>query len=110
MTLGDKMTGPSWIIWIVFAIFAILTVVFFFGKGSGLIAGYNTAGKEEQEKYDKKKLNRVMGWGMAVISIMLLVMAIGINVLPAAFLYVFVVTCIVDCVAMIVLGNTICKN
>lgn len=110
MTLADKMIGPIWIIWVVFAIFVILTVVFLLGQGSGLVAGYNTASKEEQEKYDKKKLCKVVGCGMAVISIMLFVMAVWINVLPVDFIYFFVMICIVDCIAIIVLSNTICKK
>lgn len=32
-----------------------------FGKGSWLIAGYNTASKKEKEKYDEKKLCRAVG-------------------------------------------------
>lgn len=88
MTLADKMNGPIWIIWFVFAIFIILTIIFLLGRGSGLIAGYNTASKDEQEKYDKKKLCKVMGYGMAVISILIFIMAIGVKVLPASFVYV----------------------
>lgn len=42
-------------------LFAILSVVFFCGKGSFLIAGYNTASPEEKAKYDEKVLCRTMG-------------------------------------------------
>ena len=110
MTLADTSSGPDWVIWIVFAIFAIITVIFLSGHGSGLIAGYNTASKEEKEKYDKKKLCKVMGWGMMLISIILLVMAVGMNVLSESFVYVFLVVVIADCIIMIVLCNTICKK
>ncbi len=40
--------------------FLIMGIFFFFGKGSRLIAGYNTASKEEKEKYNEKKLCRAM--------------------------------------------------
>lgn len=50
MKLIDKMNGPEWILWVVAGIFVILTIVFLSGHGSGLIAGYNTATKEEKEK------------------------------------------------------------
>ena len=42
-------------------LFVILGVVFFCGKGSFLIAGYNTASPEERAKYDEKALCRAMG-------------------------------------------------
>jgi len=38
------------------AVFVILALVFRKGKGSFLIAGYNTASKAEKEKIDEKKL------------------------------------------------------
>ena len=38
----------------------LLGVVFAYGKGTGLIAGYNTATAEEKAKYDKKKLCKAM--------------------------------------------------
>lgn len=110
MTLLDVMNGPVWIIWSVFAIFTILTVIFLSGHGSGLIAGYNTTSDKEQKKYDEKKLCKVMGCGMAVISILLLIMAMGINVLPVSFIYLFIIICIFDCVVIIILSNTICKH
>lgn len=44
------------------------------GRGSFLIAGYNTASKEEKEMYDEKKLCKSMGILLIVISIMLAIM------------------------------------
>jgi len=75
-----------------------------------LIAGYNTASKKEQEKYNSKKLCRVMGCGMAVITVMIFVMAIGENVLPASFANVFGAVVLADCIVMVVLCNTICRK
>ena len=42
-------------------LFIILGIVFFCGKGSFLIAGYNTASPKEKERYDEKALCRAMG-------------------------------------------------
>ena len=42
-------------------LFAILGIVFLCGKGSSLIAGYNTASPEEKAKYDEKALCHTMG-------------------------------------------------
>ncbi|MBU5269533.1 DUF3784 domain-containing protein [Clostridium cochlearium] len=39
------------IAWIVVGIFAILSITLLLGKGSFLIAGYNTSSKEEKEQY-----------------------------------------------------------
>lgn len=38
------------------ALFAVLSILLLSGKGSWLIAGYNTASPEEKAKYDSKKL------------------------------------------------------
>lgn len=48
--------------------FLIISITFLKGKGSCLIAGYNTASDEEQKKYDKKKLCRSMGVCTTVIT------------------------------------------
>ena len=45
-------------------LFAILGIVFFCGKGTFLIAGYNTASPEEKARYDEKALCHTMGWMM----------------------------------------------
>lgn len=42
-------------------IFTGLGILFFKGKGSFLIAGYNTASKAEKENIDEKKLCKYMG-------------------------------------------------
>ncbi len=110
MKLIDKMNGPEWIMWVVAGIFVLLTIVFFTGHGSGLIAGYNTASQEEKEKYDEKKLCKIMGWGMAVISVCIIVMGAFERVLPASFVYVFLGIVIVDIIVMMILMNTVCRK
>ena len=110
MTLLDTMNGPIWILWAAAVLCTALAVTFLSGRGSWLIAGYNTSSKKEKEKYDEKKLCRVMGWGMAVIAILTLIMAAGCQVLPAAFSDLYGAVVLIDCLVMIVLGNTICKK
>ena len=63
MKLVDLATGSDWIVWIVFVIFAVFSIILLSGHGSWFISGYNTASKEEKEKYDEKKLCRTMGIG-----------------------------------------------
>ena len=52
MKLVDLATGSDWIVWIVFVIFAVFSIILLSGHGSWFISGYNTASKEEKEKYD----------------------------------------------------------
>ena len=62
---------------IMIALFVVLGIMFFCGKGSFLIAGYNTASSKEKEQYDEKALCRAMGglmfvyaacWGVMALS------------------------------------------
>ena len=110
MKLADLSTGPDWIVWIIFIVLAILSIVLISGHGSWFISGYNTASKEEKAKYNEKKLCRTMGIGMSIIAILLLIMELLENILPAFFIYVSLGIILVDVVVIIVLGNTICKK
>ena len=110
MTLKDITNGPGIIVLLVAVFMAIISIVFLTGNGADLIAGYNTADSSEKSKYDEKKMCRVMGTGMSVITVLLFVMAIWSAVLPASFAYIFICVVIADCVVMIVLLNTICKK
>ena len=85
MKLADLATGSDWIVRIVFVIFAVLSVILLSGHGSWFISGYNTASKEEKEKYDEKKLCRTMGVGMSIIAILILIMGLFEKFLPAFF-------------------------
>ena len=96
--------------WIVFAIFAVLSIVLISGHGSWVISGYNTASKEEKEKYDEKKLCRTMGVGMSVIAVLILIMGLFENVLPAFFVYIALGIILVNVVVIIILGNTLCRK
>ena len=110
MTLKDISSGPDWIVWIIGFLFFTMSLILISGHGANLIAGYNTAGREEKNRYDTKKLCRVVGIGMAVITIMIFIMAIWETVLPAFFSTIFFVITVIDCIAIIILSNTICKK
>ncbi len=47
----------------------ILSIVLLAGKGSWLIAGYNTSSKEQKEKYDKEKLCQAAGVMLLIVTI-----------------------------------------
>ena len=110
MKLADLSTGPDWVVYVGFIIFAVLSIALISGHGSWLISGYNTASKEEKEKYNEKKLCRTMGIGMSVIAILLLIMGVFENILPAFFVYIALGIILADVVIIIVLGNTICRR
>lgn len=68
----------------------VIAIVLLTGRGSFLIAGYNTLSKEEKEKYDVKALCRFMGKILLPIGIFVPVIAInsvfiGIEWLPLVF-------------------------
>ena len=110
MKLADLATGSDAIVWIVFGIFAVISIILLSGHGSWFISGYNTASKEEKAKYNEKKLCRTMGIGMSVIAILLLIMGVFENILPAFFVYIALGIILADVVIIIVLGNTICRR
>ena len=110
MKLADLATGPDWIVWIIFVIFAVLSIILLSGHGSWFISGYNTASKEEKEKYDEKKLCRTMGIGMSVIAILILIMGLFENILPVFFVYIALGFIVVDVVVIIILENILCKK
>lgn len=60
-------------------LFVLLGVIFSLGKGAFLIAGYNTASKEEKAKYDEKALCRFMGKLMFALAGCQCIMALGIH-------------------------------
>lgn len=82
--------------------FFIISIFLFKGKGKWLIAGYNTASKEEKKRYDEKKLCRAVSFLCMVCAIMLCIMAyMGYRVdsgmmeetdmLPFAFIFVAII-------------------
>lgn len=54
-------------------LFTVLSMILLSGKGSFLIAGYNTSSKEEKAQYDEKKLSRLMGIAMLIITLFLVI-------------------------------------
>lgn len=48
----------------------VMGLIILFGKGDKLIAGYNTASKEEREQVNVKRLRLLMGGFLLVLAIM----------------------------------------
>ena len=110
MKLADISNGADWIMWVVFVLFLIISIILLSGHGSWFISGYNTASKEEKAKYDKKRLCKTTGFGMAVIAVLILVIGLFEDVLPASFAYISLGIILVDVLLMIVVCNTVCKK
>ena len=62
------------VIWSIIALCGICSLILLSGRGSILIGGYNTMSKEDQEQYDEKKLCRITGTGMLVITLLTAIM------------------------------------
>lgn len=110
MKLSDISNGADWIVWAAFAVLAVLSIILISGHGSSLISGYNTASEEEKAKYDEKKLCRTMGMGMAVIAVLILIMGLFEDVLPADFAYIALGIMIIDCAGMVMIGKVYCRK
>ena len=110
MTVAETANGPLWILWPMVGIFAILSIVLLTGHGSGLIAGYNTASQAEKDRYDEKKLCRVIGSGMLFITALIAVMALWGDTFPGYFHWILSGLIVADVIVLEVLANTICKK
>ncbi len=105
---SQYLNGSPLVLLILGVILLIFSIILICGKGSFLIAGYNTASKEEKERYDEKKLCRVMGFGMLIISLMLVAMFAFVNVLPEVFVWIFGAAVLIDVIVMIILVTKCC--
>ena len=85
-----------------------LAFVILKGWGDGLIAGYNTASKEEQEKYNIKRLRIVVAAILLFVPALILVAACfdDITGITLDFLPVLLIVVVVG----IILANTWCKK
>lgn len=109
-TVADHQTGPDWIAMVVIIIFLILSILLLSGRGSFLIAGYNTASKREKSKIDEKRLCRVMGSGLGLITLSMMVLLFFDDSLSEWWIGFQVQFVIVIVIIMIVLANTWCKK
>ena len=92
---------------IIAAIMAIMGIIVLIGKGDNLIAGYNTASKEEREQYHIKRLRGLIG-GLLVVLAPMTVLMLREETMTATWSFVgltFILTIIV-----VVLANTWAKK
>lgn len=92
---------------IVAAILLIMGIIILIGKGDNMIAGYNTASKEEKAQYNIKRLRGLIGGILVVLAPMMLLL-LGRESLAATLS--FVVLTFVLCIVMVLLANTWAKK
>lgn len=92
---------------IVAAILLIMGIIILIGKGDNLIAGYNTASKEERSQYNIKRLRGLIGGILVGLAPMMLLL-LGKESLAATLS--FVVLTFVLCIIMVLLANTWAKK
>ncbi|MDS0524343.1 DUF3784 domain-containing protein [Clostridium sp. SHJSY1] len=100
-------------------IFVIISITLLRGKGSFLIAGYNTATEEEKRKYNETKLCKAMGICTLVVSIMLGILTFNIYQLETSnltensvipFVWIFVIVIILDVIVTNIYIIKKCKH
>ena len=108
MSFVERLTHPDLVSLILGILLLALSIVLLLGKGGFLIAGWNTAPQEVKDLYDEKKMCRVMGFGLLVISAATLVLAVFTDVLFYVAVYLAVVLAATG--VMVWLINTKCKK
>ncbi|MDV4152744.1 DUF3784 domain-containing protein [Clostridium sp. AL.422] len=96
--------------WIIVILFAVMSIVIISGKGNFLIAGYNTASKEEKEKYNVKRLNHILGGGFSLITILLAVSIYFEGELPKYLQWLFPWGYLTIIALILILSNTLGKK
>lgn len=90
-------------VYIIAGVFFLGSIFFMLGKGAKLL----TSGNDENVQYDEKKVGRLLGVLMLLISVMLLLMAIFNNMTLAIIFGVIIVVAII---VTFILVNLFCKK
>jgi uncharacterized BrkB/YihY/UPF0761 family membrane protein len=104
------MKEPIWLGWIVVILFAAMSILILSGKGNFLIAGYNTASKEEKEKYNIKRLRHIVGSGFSLLTVLLAIFIYFEGELPNYLQWIFPGGYLTIIAFIVILSNTICKK
>lgn len=95
------------VLMIVSVLLLIMGMVILFGKGDNLIAGYNTASKEEMSQYNIKRLRGLIG-GMLILLAPLKVIMLGKE--SMIWMSSYVVLNFVLCIVVLILANSWAKT
>ena len=92
---------------VVAAVLVIMGILILIGKGDNLIAGYNTASKQEREQYNIKRLRGLIGGLLIVLAPMTFLM-LGEETMTAVWSFVGVTFFL--SILVVVLANTWAKK
>ena len=92
---------------IVAAILVVMGIVVLIGKGDNLIAGYNTASKEEKSKYSIKRLRVLIG-GLLIVLAPVTFLLLREETMAAT--WSFIALTFVLSIVVVVLANTWAKK
>ena len=87
-------------------LFVVLGIVLFCGKGSFLIAGYNTASPEEKAEYDEKALCRAVGIMMFACAVCFGLLMVSDILKSLALMWVGIVSFFIVIVGGVIYMNT----
>ena len=104
------MNIPMWLCWTVVSLLVVFSLILLVGKGSCLIAGYNTLNRKKKQKYNEKRLCRVVGAGMGILAIIIGVAAFYRFELPPSISWIIPWGIVGTIVIVEVLASTICKR
>ena len=104
------MNIPMWLCWTVVGLLVVFSLILLAGKGSFLIAGYNTSNRKNKQKYNEKRLCRVVGAGMGLLAILVGVATFYRFELPSSISWLMPWGILGTIVVVEVLANTICKR
>ena len=97
------------IAWVLNGIMAIISLVLLSGRGAFLIAGYNTMSKDKKAKYNEKRLCRMMGCGLSIITLIMVIATLYNFEMPHFISWLIPWGLFAVVAAMMILMNTICK-
>jgi len=83
----------------------VMAILLLNGKGAFLIAGYNTARKEEKSKYNEKVLCRFVGWLLIGVAFCLLLFPVGFY-----FEMAWLTVCAIALITLITVGAVVYIN
>ena len=92
---------------IVAALLLVMGIIIIIGKGDNLIAGYNTASKEERAKYNIKRLRGLTG-GLLIVMAPMAALMLGEETMTAVWSCVGLT--IFMCIIVVMLANTWAKK
>ena len=100
----------SIVVFIIFGVavmpMAILAIFLLNGKGTSLVAGYNTMSRAEQARYDEKALCRFVGRLLLVISVCVMLFPIGIHFEAMWITWIGIVVLVLGTVGAVIYMNT----